>query len=90
MPTKQRRLTGTNRRKKKTQEHPLQMIYLRALYEKNTEKSDTDIQTIADHTFGKVYSDQIVSQSQITKEISSSNTISITGKSRKKKRNYRK
>jgi hypothetical protein len=65
MPSKRRRrITGTNRRRKKTQESPSQLVYLQTSYEKNLEKIESDIRTIPDQTFGKVYSTQIVSHSQ--------------------------
>lgn len=100
MPSKRRRqITVKTQRRKKTQESPPQFVYLQALYERNIEKSDSDIRTIPDHTFGKVYSTQIVSQSQITQEIPSSHASSMIEpeiivtsmqKPRKKKRNNRK
>jgi hypothetical protein len=71
MPSKRRRITGTNRRRKKTQESNLQFIYLQTSYEKNLEKIESDIQTIPDQTFGKVYSTQIVSHSQPIQQIPS-------------------
>jgi len=73
MPSKRRRITVTNRRRKKTQESPLQFIYLQTSYERNIEKIDSDIRTIPDHTFGKVYSTQIVSHSQTMEQIPSPN-----------------
>jgi hypothetical protein len=95
MPIKQRRITVKTRRKNKIQESPFQFIYLQTLYERNLDKSDSDIRTIPDHTFGKVYSNQIVSQLQITEKIPSSMIepemiVSSMQKSRKKKTNNRK
>jgi hypothetical protein len=90
MPTKQRRITVKNRRRNKTQESPFQFVYLQTLFERNLDKSDSDIRTIPDHTFGKVYSNQIVSRSQITEEIEPEMIVSSMQKSRKKKTNNRK
>jgi hypothetical protein len=86
MPTKQRRITVKTQRRNKTQESPFQFVYLQTLYERNLDKSYSDIRTIPDHTFGKVYSNQIVSQSQIAEEM----IVSSMQKSRKKKTNNRK
>src|SRR4051812_22539596 len=73
MPSKRRRITITNRQRKKTQESHEQFIYLQTSHEKNIEKIDSDIRTIPDHTFGKVYSTQIVSHSQTIDQIPSPN-----------------
>lgn len=62
MPSKRRR--RTTRQRKKTQESQSQFIYLQTSHERNLEKIDSDIRTIPDQTFGKVYSTQIVSNSQ--------------------------
>jgi ubiquinone biosynthesis protein Coq4 len=83
MPSKRRRTELTTRRRKKTEEFPSQF------FERYLEKIDSDIQTIPDHTFGKIYSTQII------EEIPSPNPSSIIAPkiiaSRKKnKRNNRK
>ncbi|CAF0917949.1 unnamed protein product [Rotaria sordida] len=68
MPSKRRRTAMRGRRRKQTQESPSQYIYLPILYERSIQKSDSDIRTIPDHTFGKVYSNQIVSHNQTIEE----------------------
>ncbi|CAF1248369.1 unnamed protein product [Rotaria sp. Silwood1] len=68
MPSKRRRTAMRGRRKKETQESRSQFIYLPILYESSIQKSDSDIRTMPDHTFGKVYSTQIVSHNQTIEE----------------------
>ncbi|CAF4739050.1 unnamed protein product, partial [Rotaria sp. Silwood1] len=53
MPSKRRRTAMRGRRKKETQESRSQFIYLPILYESSIQKSDSDIRTMPDHTFGK-------------------------------------
>ena len=78
MPSKRRRIIQSNRRRKKHQEESQsQFIYLQTSYEKNLEKIESDIRTIPDQTFGKVYSTQIISYPQIIEQNSSLNTSTI-------------
>jgi hypothetical protein len=58
MPSKRRRTTVKHRRRQI--ETPSQFIQL----ERSYERSDSDIRTIPDYAFGKIYSTQIVSYSQ--------------------------
>ena len=78
MPSKRRRIgIITTRQRKKIQEFPLEL-----------EKIDSDIRTIPNQTFGKIYSTEII------EDISSPNPSSIIASSRKnksmKKKNQRK
>jgi len=88
MPSKRRRI-------KKTQESNLQFIYLQTSYERNIHKIDSDIRTIPDHTFGKIYSNQIISHPQIPSPnpstmMESEINLSSIQKTRKKKSTKRK
>jgi ubiquinone biosynthesis protein Coq4 len=65
------------RRRRKIQES--QFIYLQTSQERNLQKIDSDIRTIPDQTFGKVYSNQILESN-----------VSKTRKSMKRKTNNRK
>jgi hypothetical protein len=72
MPSKRRRRI-TNRQRKKTQESNLLFIYLQTSHERNIDKIDSDIRTIPDQTFGKIYSTQIISHPQTIEQIPSPN-----------------
>jgi ubiquinone biosynthesis protein Coq4 len=57
MPAKRR----TNRRRRRTTTpQESQLIYLQTSQERNLSKIESDIRTIPDQTFGKVYSTQII------------------------------
>jgi hypothetical protein len=56
MPAKRR----TNRRRRRTTTQESQLIYLQTSQERNLPKIESDIRTIPDQTFGKVYSMQII------------------------------
>ena len=71
MPAKRRRLLTANRRRRKSKPSPIGMLYPQFFDEKQREKSQSDLQTIPDQTFGKVYSMPVI------EEISSLNASSM-------------
>ncbi|CAF1034616.1 unnamed protein product [Adineta ricciae] len=71
MPAKRRRLLTTSRRRRKSKPSPIEMLYPQFFDEKQHEKSQSDLQTIPDQTFGKIYSMPVI------EEISSSNASSM-------------
>ncbi|UJR08351.1 hypothetical protein I4U23_012622 [Adineta vaga] len=70
MPVKRRRLPRKNRRQNESKPSSIEVVYPQILYETHLEKCNSDLQTIPDQTFGKIYSTQII------EEISSSNASS--------------
>ena len=61
-----------SKRRERAKTRPSPLIYLQNSHEKFLQRTDSDIRTIPDQTFGKVYSTQIVSYSPMIEPIEKS------------------